>query len=372
MTTEPHGHPAEVVPWTSTRAVLTCGRLDRPPVRPERAGRLHARLRRPPASSSRSRSCSLASIIVFALTSAPATRWSRILRGATRRCPRRRIDDERERLHLDEPVVAQYGTWLSLVLHGDFGPSITSHQQHRRRSWAAHGSGHAAAGAASRWSSRWSWPSSPACSAPSSSTRWPTTRSRSSASCSWPCRRSGRRPAQAGRRSTFNEADGDADVLHDRRHGPPTTDRAPGTQIVDIFGHLILPTISLALITYAAWSRFQRSSMLEVLNSDYIRLARAKGLTPAPRPGQARAAHRADPDDHRQRARHRGDHRRRGGHRDRLRVAGHGRYLIDSIATGTGTPCSAWLLVTGVHRRSSFNLIADMLYGVLDPRIRYA
>ena len=41
---------------------------------------------------------------------------------------------------------------------------------------------------------------------------------------------------------------------------------------------MVLPTISLALISYAAWSRFQRASMLEVLNSDYVRLARAKGL----------------------------------------------------------------------------------------------
>ena len=41
---------------------------------------------------------------------------------------------------------------------------------------------------------------------------------------------------------------------------------------------MVLPTISLALISYAAWSRFQRASMLEVMNSDYVRLARAKGL----------------------------------------------------------------------------------------------
>ncbi len=45
-------------------------------------------------------------------------------------------------------------------------------------------------------------------------------------------------------------------------------------------GHLVLPTLALALISYAAWSRFQRASMLDVLNSDYIRLARAKGLKP--------------------------------------------------------------------------------------------
>jgi peptide/nickel transport system permease protein len=47
----------------------------------------------------------------------------------------------------------------------------------------------------------------------------------------------------------------------------------------DRIGHLVLPTVSLALLTFAAWSRFQRSAMLDVLGSDYMRLARAKGLT---------------------------------------------------------------------------------------------
>ena len=48
--------------------------------------------------------------------------------------------------------------------------------------------------------------------------------------------------------------------------------------IADVVGHMILPTISLALLSFAAWSRFQRASMLEVLNTDYVRLARATGL----------------------------------------------------------------------------------------------
>ncbi|MCA1673265.1 MAG: ABC transporter permease, partial [Actinobacteria bacterium] len=38
----------------------------------------------------------------------------------------------------------------------------------------------------------------------------------------------------------------------------------------DVVGHMILPTISLALLSFAAWSRFQRAAMLEVLNSDYV------------------------------------------------------------------------------------------------------
>jgi peptide/nickel transport system permease protein len=44
------------------------------------------------------------------------------------------------------------------------------------------------------------------------------------------------------------------------------------------FGHLILPTMALMLISLATYTRYSRASMLEVLNQDYIRTARAKGL----------------------------------------------------------------------------------------------
>jgi glutathione transport system permease protein len=47
----------------------------------------------------------------------------------------------------------------------------------------------------------------------------------------------------------------------------------------DTFTHLILPTITLMLISLATHSRFARASMLEVMNQDYIRTARSKGLT---------------------------------------------------------------------------------------------
>jgi peptide/nickel transport system permease protein len=43
--------------------------------------------------------------------------------------------------------------------------------------------------------------------------------------------------------------------------------------------HLILPTLALTLISFAGYVRFSRGSLLEVLNMDYIRTARAKGLT---------------------------------------------------------------------------------------------
>jgi peptide/nickel transport system permease protein len=42
--------------------------------------------------------------------------------------------------------------------------------------------------------------------------------------------------------------------------------------------HLIMPVSVLAMVTVASWSRFIRTSMLEVLRQDYVRTARAKGL----------------------------------------------------------------------------------------------
>lgn len=50
-------------------------------------------------------------------------------------------------------------------------------------------------------------------------------------------------------------------------------------QVWDGMVHLLLPTISLALLGAASYSRYQRSLMLDVLGSDFIRTARAKGAT---------------------------------------------------------------------------------------------
>jgi peptide/nickel transport system permease protein len=47
---------------------------------------------------------------------------------------------------------------------------------------------------------------------------------------------------------------------------------------VDRLRHLVLPALSLTLLTTAGISRYQRAAMLEVLPSDFIRTARAKGL----------------------------------------------------------------------------------------------
>ena len=49
--------------------------------------------------------------------------------------------------------------------------------------------------------------------------------------------------------------------------------------LLDRIVHLILPTLALLLISFAGYIRFARGTMLEVLNQDYIRTARAKGLS---------------------------------------------------------------------------------------------
>lgn len=50
-------------------------------------------------------------------------------------------------------------------------------------------------------------------------------------------------------------------------------------QIMDRLQYLVLPAITLSLFTIAGWTRFTRSSMIEVMRMDYIRTARAKGIS---------------------------------------------------------------------------------------------
>ena len=53
----------------------------------------------------------------------------------------------------------------------------------------------------------------------------------------------------------------------------------PWNQFTDRLQHLVLPTMTLALMAIAGYSRYQRNAMLDVLGQDFIRTARAKGLT---------------------------------------------------------------------------------------------
>jgi peptide/nickel transport system permease protein len=142
-----------------------------------------------------------------------------------------------------------------------------------------------------------------------------------------------------------------------------------GAGPLEYFRELALPVLVLSVQLIAGWSRYQRSAMLEELNSDYIRTARAKGLT-----------------------------RRRvvwkHGLRNSLSAlvtviaidfgllfggliiterifsrSGMGTLLLSAVNNGDTNVLIPWLLVTGAII-IAFNLVADVLYGVLDPRVR--
>jgi peptide/nickel transport system permease protein len=61
-------------------------------------------------------------------------------------------------------------------------------------------------------------------------------------------------------------------------HESPNLTGPLSHRLADHAGHLLLPTLAIALAVYAGWSRFHRAAMLDVLGSDYLRTAKAKGL----------------------------------------------------------------------------------------------
>jgi peptide/nickel transport system permease protein len=56
-------------------------------------------------------------------------------------------------------------------------------------------------------------------------------------------------------------------------------DLSPWDQFVDRLKHLVLPLLAFTLVTVASVARYQRAAMLEILPSDYVRTARAKGVS---------------------------------------------------------------------------------------------
>jgi peptide/nickel transport system permease protein len=142
-----------------------------------------------------------------------------------------------------------------------------------------------------------------------------------------------------------------------------------GHRLADYGGHLLLPTVAIALATYAGWSRYQRAAMLEVLGSDYLRMAKAKGLP---------------------RWRVTVVHALRNALAPLVTVVaveaaavlggvfvvevvfswhGMGELLVQGIQAADVNVVLACLLVSSVVV-VLFNLAADVLYAVLDPRVR--
>lgn len=54
---------------------------------------------------------------------------------------------------------------------------------------------------------------------------------------------------------------------------------SPFGQVMDIANHMVLPIVTLMILSIGGLMRYTRTNMLEVLNADYIRTARAKGLS---------------------------------------------------------------------------------------------
>jgi peptide/nickel transport system permease protein len=144
-----------------------------------------------------------------------------------------------------------------------------------------------------------------------------------------------------------------------------------GGDPADLLSHLVMPASVLAFFYLTVWSRFSRSSMLEVLSQDYVRTARAKGMT------ERRVVY---------------IHALRNAVVPLVTLIGlelpglvagglvvevvfgwpglgllayeHARAYDFTVVMGT-TTFVALLVIAG-------NLLADILYAVLDPRIRYA
>ena len=62
------------------------------------------------------------------------------------------------------------------------------------------------------------------------------------------------------------------------RAADAATERGSLADVLDVLHHLVLPSVTLGIIYLAQYSRLARASTLDVLGSDYIRTARAKGL----------------------------------------------------------------------------------------------
>lgn len=141
-------------------------------------------------------------------------------------------------------------------------------------------------------------------------------------------------------------------------------------QLIDFLRHAALPSLVLSVQLIAGWGRYERASMLEILGSDYMRTARAKGLSErrvilkhglrnALIPFVTIAAIDI------------------GGLFGGLIITeqifswpGTGQLFLNSLGNGDYPVVLPALMVTAAFV-ILFNLIADILYGILDPRIRY-
>lgn len=144
----------------------------------------------------------------------------------------------------------------------------------------------------------------------------------------------------------------------------------PENFLIDRIQHLALPIFVLTVASIATYSRFMRASMLEVINSDFVRTARAKGL-PERRVVMRHAFRNALIPVVTVMALNVGA--LLGGAivtETVFSLDGMGFYFINALNAGDPYPVMAWLMITAVII-ILFNLVADIVYGYLDPRVRY-
>jgi peptide/nickel transport system permease protein len=140
--------------------------------------------------------------------------------------------------------------------------------------------------------------------------------------------------------------------------------------LYDRVQHLAIPVMVVAVLSVAQYSRYMRASMLDVINSDYVRTARAKGLTEA-RVTMKHAFRNALIPIVTLSALNFGA--LIGGAivtEQIFQLDGMGPYFFQNLTVQDSYPVMAWLMVVAVMI-ILFNLIADVLYGYLDPRVRY-
>jgi peptide/nickel transport system permease protein len=145
--------------------------------------------------------------------------------------------------------------------------------------------------------------------------------------------------------------------------------KTPNEAFSSLIGHLILPVATLVIVGIATDSRYMRSSMIETMNQDYIRTARAKGLSSM----QVVTRHALRP--------------------SLLPVVTNITLTLPTLIAGAivtetifSWPGMGKLFIDSVNRADYpvmigivfilstliliFNLIADVSYAILDPRIR--
>ncbi|MFI6901768.1 ABC transporter permease [Nonomuraea sp. NPDC050394] len=165
------------------------------------------------------------------------------------------------------------------------------------------------------------------------------------------------------------------------KQGGITLNRWTGAEVVATLGdappgatgsaaHLVLPVLTLALTAFPLWALYQRAATIEVLDSDYVLLARAKGLS---RPRVLLM------------------HALRTSLTPLVTMValqipwlvgglvvienvfgwhGLGEMLVEGVKQQDTNTVLAFLLVSAVLV-TLLNLLADLLYGVLDPKVTH-